>query len=281
MKTNKFFALLIGVAALASCKSEDKPNGGNVIDFEKEYTELYALGSSVGKWDSNDPEPMTLAGKDNFVIEVDLIKCNENKLIKFCLTAGKDWSETDYLVPATVEEGKPYCFLKEGENKLQLTAEKMGGVKDWFFGLEPGKSGKYRIEVNPRTLTCKATKLSSLDDKEEIVVEWEEGMVYMIGDATPSGWTIAAPVPMVKNGAVFTWEGVLAEGEIKFPTEFRWDGPTYMAEVAGTEITRAGLNAKVVLAPNGDPDSKFRVTEAGEYKLTLDTDALTLVVEAK
>lgn len=282
MKKSLLFALMIGALALSSCNKDDK-KGNDPIDFEKEYTELYALGGSVNKWDSMDPEPMTLKSKDVFVIEVELIKCNENKLIKFCMTAGKDWSETDYLVPATVEDGKPYGFLKEGENKLQHTSVKLdgdGNLKDWFFGLEAGKSGKYRLEVNPRTLTCTATKLSTLEDKKE--VQWEAGMVYMVGDATPAGWDINGPTPMTKNGDIFTYEGPLAVGEMKFPVEFRWDGPFYYANAEGVEISAGNTYPVVYFETNTDvPDNKFKVTAAGNYKLTLDTKALTLKVEAK
>lgn len=281
MKKTALLAILCGALAIVSCKKPDD-NKQDPIDIEKEYTELYALGASVNKWDSMDPEPMKKVGKNLFEIEVDLIKSNENKLIKFCTTKGLDWSQTDYLVPATVEADKPYGFLKEGDgNKLQHSSEKADGVgnlKDWFFGLEAGKSGHYRLTVNPYELTVKAEKLSSLPDKAEAV--WEEGMVYMVGDATPTGWDINSPTAMVKNGDIFTYEGPLTPGEMKFPVEFRWDGPTYMAEEAGTDIT-AGGDFTVVLSPNGDPDNKFKVTAAGNYKLTLDTKNLKLKVEAK
>lgn len=281
MKKTAFLAILCGALAIVSCKKPDD-NNQDPIDIEKEYTELYALGASVNKWDSMDPEPMKKVGKNLFEIEVDLIKSNENKLIKFCTTKGLDWSQTDYLVPASVEADKPYGFLKEGDgNKLQHSSEKADGVgnlKDWFFGLEAGKSGHYRLTVNPYELTVKAEKLSSLPDKAEAV--WEEGMVYMVGDATPAGWDINSPTAMVKNGDIFTYEGPLAVGEMKFPVEFRWDGPTYMAEEAGTDIT-AGGEFTTVLSPNGDPDNKFKVTAAGNYKLTLDTKALKLKVEVK
>ena len=282
MKKTAFMAILCGALAIVSCKKADDKPVDKPIDIEKEYTELYALGASVNKWDSMDPEPMKKVGKNLFEIEVDLIKSNENKLIKFCTTKGLDWSQTDYLVPASVEADKPYGFLKEGDgNKLQHSSEKADGVgnlKDWFFGLEAGKSGHYRLTVNPYELTVKAEKLSSLPDKAEAV--WEEGMVYMVGDATPAGWDINSPTAMVKNGDIFTYEGPLAVGEMKFPVEFRWDGPTYMAEEAGTDIT-AGGEFTTVLSPNGDPDNKFKVTAAGNYKLTLDTKALKLKVEVK
>ena len=282
MKKTAFMAILCGALAIVSCKKADDKPVDKPIDIEKEYTELYALGASVNKWDSMDPEPMKKVGKNLFEIEVDLIKSNENKLIKFCTTKGLDWSQTDYLVPASVEADKPYGFLKEGDgNKLQHSSEKAdgeGNLKDWFFGLEAGKSGHYRLTVNPYDLTVKAEKLSSLPDKAEAV--WEEGMVYMVGDATPAGWDINSPTAMVKNGDIFTYEGPLAVGEMKFPVEFRWDGPTYMAEEAGTDIT-AGGEFTTVLSPNGDPDNKFKVAEAGNYKLTLDTKNLKLKVEKK
>ena len=278
MKKITLFTLLVGAVAFVSCKKDDDKKDS--IEIEKEYTELYALGASVNKWDSNDPEPMTKVDKNLFSIEVDLIKSNENKLIKFCTTKGKDWTETDYLVPATVETDMPYGFLKEGEgNKLQHTSVKQDGqdnLKDWFFGLEAGKSGKYCLTVDPVKLTVKAEKLSSLPDKAEAV--WKEGYVYMVGDATPAGWDINSPTEMVKNGDIFTYQGPLAVGEMKFPVEFRWDGPTYMAEEAGTDIT-AGGEFTTVLSPNGDPDNKFKVTAAGDYKLTLDTRNLKLKVE--
>lgn len=280
MKKTAFWAILFGALAIVSCKPIDDEQ--DPIDLEKEYTELYALGASVNKWDSNDPEPMNKVGKNLFEIEVDLIKSNENKLIKFCTTKGKDWDQTDFLVPAAVETDKAYGILKEGEgNKLQHTSVKLDGqdnLKDWFFGLETGKSGKYRLTVDPVNLTVKAERLSSLSDKAETV--WKEGMVYMVGDATPAGWDINSPTEMVKNGDMFTYEGPLNEGEMKFPVEFRWDGPTYMAEEAGTDIT-AGGEFTTVLTPNGDPDNKFKVTAAGDYKLTLDTKNLKLKVEKK
>lgn len=284
MKKIAIIALLLGTTMFVSCKKDEK-KGNDPIDFEKEYTELYALGTAANnKWDSMDPEPMTLAEKDVFVIEVDMIKSNENKLIKFCMTKGLDWSQTDYLVPESVEPDKAYCIMKEGENKLQHTSEKQDGVgnlKDWFFGLAPGTSGHYRISVNPRTLIMTATKLSSLPDKAEI--QWEEGMVYMVGDAAPAGWDINGPTPMAKvSDTIFTYEGALAVGELKFPVEFRWDGPFYYAESEGVEISAGNTYPVVFYENNTDvPDNKFKVTTAGDYKLTLDTANLTLKVEAK
>ena len=82
MKKTAFMAILCGALAIVSCKKADDNSDNKIIpDVEKEYTELYALGASVNKWDSMDPEPMKKVGKNLFEIEVDLIKSNENKLI--------------------------------------------------------------------------------------------------------------------------------------------------------------------------------------------------------
>ena len=278
MKTLKTLLLLAGAFALFTACSKKDPK---VIDIESHYKNVYMLGGAPGKWDSNDPGIMdATSDPDVFVTEIDLIKNNENKLIKFSLSIA-DWTATDYLVPTRVEVDKAYCFLKEGENKLQHTSvAKDGdpGLKDWFFGLEKGTSGKYRLEVNPKTLTLKAKKLSSLPDKEE--VQWVEGNVYIVGDASPAGWDINAPAPMIRNGDIHTFEGKLTVGEMKFPTKFAWDQPTYMPEENGTVINSGGIaNEKVILTPAGDPDNKWKVEQAGKYKLTLDTKAMTLKVQ--
>ena len=42
-------------------------------------------------------------------------------------------------------------------------------------------------------------------------------MIYMVGDATPAGWTIgdATPMQTTDNPYVFTWKGTLNAGELK------------------------------------------------------------------
>ena len=281
MKKITLLAILCGSLAMISCNGSknDGPDNGP-IDLEKEYTELYALGGALNAWDSNNPVMMTNVGKNLFTIELDLVRNSENKLIKFVTKPGP-WNEVDFLVPAKLEEGSDYCcYLKEGaDNYLQLSNEKAGGLKDWFFGLDAGTSGHYILTVNPKDLTVNAEKVSSIEDKPQTV--WKEGWVYMVGDATPVAWEIGSPYEMTKESeGVFTYEGVLAAGEVKFPVEFRWDGPTYLSDTEGTDIT-AGGEFNVVLQPEGQPDYKFRVTQAGSYKLTLDTVNLKLKVEAK
>lgn len=287
MKTiTKSIMLLLGAAAtLLSCEKKETDKGG-IIDIEQHYKMVYMLGGAPGKWDSTDPMPMnTTDDPDVFSYEIDLVRSAENKLIKFCVSVDS-WEKAKFLLPETVLEGESYCYLKEGENKLRLTQAVLKDaatgemtVDDHFFGLAKGTSGKYRLEVNPVKLTLKATKLSSIEEPE--FREWEEGRVYMVGDATPAGWDINQPTIMDKNGDVHTFEGEMKAGEVKFPTKYSWNCPTYMApDENGTEVTKAGYTGKVVLMEEGSPDQKFKFTDKGKYRITLNTKTLDFKVEA-
>ncbi|MBE7174344.1 MAG: SusF/SusE family outer membrane protein [Williamsia sp.] len=104
--------------------------------------------------------------------------------------------------------------------------------------------------------------------------------VYLIGDATTAGWTIANALPMTKsadNTKVFTWTGPLAAGEIKFPTALNFSSDTFAAATASQSVS----NNKAQLSPGGNPDVKWKLasTEAGTYKITLNTGDLTVVFQ--
>jgi hypothetical protein len=101
--------------------------------------------------------------------------------------------------------------------------------------------------------------------------------VFLIGDATTAGWTIANALPMTRaadNGDLFTWTGPLKEGEIKFPTALNFSSDTFTPSTAAQSIT----NNKAQVSPGGNPDVKWKLTsqEAGSYKITLNTRDLTV-----
>jgi hypothetical protein len=99
--------------------------------------------------------------------------------------------------------------------------------------------------------------------------------VYMIGDATPAGWTIANAVPMTKSAEnQFTWTGPLTAGEIKFPTALSFSSDTFGALTASQSIS----DSKARILPSGNPDVKWKLTsaEAGNYKVTVNTKDITV-----
>ena len=100
--------------------------------------------------------------------------------------------------------------------------------------------------------------------------------VYLIGDASPAGWTIANAIPMTVSAdpSIFTWTGNLTAGEIKFPTALNFSSDTFGAAVNGQAVS----NGKGQLSPSGNPDVKWKLTaaDAGRYQITLNTKAATV-----
>jgi hypothetical protein len=96
--------------------------------------------------------------------------------------------------------------------------------------------------------------------------------LYLIGSATPVGWNIDAPVPMIVDATdpfTFTWTGQLTKGEFKIPTaKGNWGCDFLMPLVNGeTDLTKTTLS----LVKGGNPDRKWLITDgtAGNYTITI------------
>lgn len=100
--------------------------------------------------------------------------------------------------------------------------------------------------------------------------------VYLIGDATSAGWTIANALPMTQgtDSKTFTWTGPLTAGEIKFPTALSFSSDTFAAATASQSVS----DKKAQISPGGSPDVKWKLStaEAGTYKITLNTQDITV-----
>ncbi|WEK38306.1 MAG: SusF/SusE family outer membrane protein [Candidatus Pseudobacter hemicellulosilyticus] len=93
--------------------------------------------------------------------------------------------------------------------------------------------------------------------------------LWMVGDATPAGWNINTPTPMDAtpgNAYEFTYTGALKAGEFKIPVTLgNWSGDFYMPPVNYPDLSNTGL----VFVPGGNPDYKWKITTAGDYKVTV------------
>ncbi len=121
--------------------------------------------------------------------------------------------------------------------------------------------------------------LSCEGEKDLIVIEGnlpiKTETLYMVGDATPAGWNIDAPTaltPTEDDPLVFVYEGNLNAGEFKCPLKpGNWGGVFVMPETNGCKISKSGIeDNSIALMPTGQPDNKWRVEDAGKYKLTFD-----------
>lgn len=124
-------------------------------------------------------------------------------------------------------------------------------------------------------------------EKELVIIEGnlpiKTSSLYMVGDATPAGWSIDAPTPLEaseEDPLLFTWEGALNAGEMKLClTTGSWDAPFIRPVNAGAEITRGGVAETPFAMHAGDPDDKWRVTDAGIYSLRFDLRNWTMSAE--
>lgn len=107
--------------------------------------------------------------------------------------------------------------------------------------------------------------------------------LFMVGDATPNGWSIDAPTPFTASEAdpmIFEWTGSLNKGDMKLClTTGSWDAAFIRPMTAGEEISKTNITNKTFDMHAGDPDNKWKVTEEGKYKLSFDMRNWTFSTE--
>ena len=119
--------------------------------------------------------------------------------------------------------------------------------------------------------------------------------IWLIGDATPAGWSLDAAEPMAKDASnpyVMTWTGTLNTGELKFTCDRKgdWMGAWFMSAENGAAPTGQeektlfidkssdALKAQYPDVNVNDVDNKWKISEAGTYTITLNqlTETVTI-----
>ncbi|MDE5941164.1 MAG: SusF/SusE family outer membrane protein [Muribaculaceae bacterium] len=149
------------------------------------------------------------------------------------------------------------------------------------------EAGHYRLTFNLRDWTISAEmtgdKPDLPDTPDDPADAIEAETVYLIGDATPNGWSMdnATEMSATSDRYVFVWEGVLTTGELKACTER--DGtfscPFLRPVTDGCSISRNGVADPALVFTAGDPDNKWRVADAGRYRLTFNLSLRTINAE--
>lgn len=126
---------------------------------------------------------------------------------------------------------------------------------------------------------CASLLLTCCDGEKDLIIidgnlPIKTSALYLVGDATPNGWSIDSPTPMTateEDPLVFTWEGQLNPGEMKLClTTGSWDSPFIRPTAANAEIGRDGVAETAFAMHAGDPDDKWKVVDKGIYSLTFD-----------
>lgn len=214
------------------------------------YNELWIVGSAVPMgWDIDNADMMFQDPSDPFIFSF-----NEELVAgEFKIATAKSWDAPFYR---PVAADQPIT-----ETDIQLSA----GDPDYKWTIT--EAGPYKITINLR------------DNKIDIKPFTPFENLWMVGDATPVGWNINSPEPMVRESDyIFTWTGQLNAGEFKFPIATGdWGTGYFMPYVADESITATNITFR----PTGSPDMKFRVQpgEVGVYKITLDQLHHTILIE--
>lgn len=79
---------------------------------------------------------------------------------------------------------------------------------------------------------------------------------------------------------VFTWEGTLNAGEMKLClTTGNWDAGFIRPVNDQEAISKSNISGQTFAMWAGDPDNKWRVTEAGKYRLSFNLRNWTMSTE--
>jgi|GEM_PF-54972 len=139
----------------------------------------------------------------------------------------------------------------DGSHDLNLTN---GSTGDYMFVIP--KPSHYLIEVDLNNMKLKSVK------------QTKGYPMFLIGDAAPTGWDFNIAQPLNEESEfIRTWTGYLKPGHFKFITQLgTWHSvvPIYKAH----ENIINGYVHNVSTDYLGD--FRFNITEAGEYKITVD-----------
>lgn len=234
-----------------------------------DYQNIWIIGNATpAGW--NVPSTIELKKKNQveFVYEGPLYEGE----LKFMLQNDKGF-ECDYLMAET--NGASIFSTK----MIRKNYPETNDANDTKWKVNLSETGNYRITLDTYMMEITFEKIE-IPDNLPIKAVW------MTGDATVTKWNTPFKIafqynPYEKEGT-FVWEGHLDPGEIKFPLSntkgFECD--YLMPEVNGTSVTNAQkMEHKIYPDTTGENDKKWKVDEAGKYKISLNVINMTVKFE--
>lgn len=218
---------------------------------EPAYSRLWMLGDAIPTgWNIDNPAEMRVDPSNKFIFTYnEILSVGEFKIP----VATGDFG-TDYYMPLVNNQSL-------SETGVQLVP---GGNPDYKWKIE--EAGPYKIKLNIQTPSITIEKFEPFEK------------IYMVGDASPAGWNIDNPHELTVNPSnpfEFTYEGPLSVGEFKFPVETgNWGGDFFMPMENYQDLNITDMK----FVPGGQPDNKWKITEAGNYKIVINQFYETIVI---
>lgn len=239
---------------------------------ENKYEKVWAIGDATpAGWTIMNAVGLTKINNIQFVYEGNLYGGH----LKFPLELREDWN-IPYLMPKThdTEPG--------GDNTMEYVEKEKVETHDYQWKITESQAGSYKIILDTYLMEITFEKKPKIEIPDNLPIK----AVWMTGDATVTKWNTPFKIAFLYNPdekeGTFVWEGHLDSGEIKFPlsnTEgFECD--YLMPEVNGTSVTNALKMVRKNYPDNTDEnDYKWKVDEAGKYKISLNVIDMTVKFE--
>ena len=200
------------------------------------YNDIYMVGSAAPNgWDIANATKLTQSSSNPFIFTYKgVMNAGE---FKFPVNRNSDWGQD--------------MFMKLDDTHMYLHPGGSAGDDKWSIT----KKGYYTITLN------------LLDNSISIYRE----KLYMVGSATPIGWTITNAIEMTEdatNGCIFTYNGPMVAGDFKLPVnrDSSWGQDMYM-KVDDTHMYRHN-------GGDGD-DNKWTIASDGNYVITANIETLS------
>ena len=253
------------IAGFTSCDSEK-----DLIiidgDLPIKTSTLYMVGSATPSgWDLGNPTSYSQTDIDPLVFEwTGTLNIGE---IKLCLHPGSWDDNLSFIRP--LQDGEEI----NSNNITNASFQMHAGDPDEKWHVT--EAGEYQLTFDLRNWTMSTSYLKAAEapSKEPILTD----VLYIVGDATPSGWNIDSPTLLNKTSDfIFEYEGELYAGEIKACTSTGdWNAPFIRPESEGVQINKEGVEYPDFMYV-ANPDNKWRVNDSGIYHLTFDLENYTI-----
>jgi hypothetical protein len=231
---------------------------------------LLVLGTACKK----EPDAPTI-----FPLEIGALSASVNTVVISSSTPGSEavklsWTgdandRIDYDIVLKAASGTD--SVRVTSNERTFTMAELNNILVNNLKMQVGVASDVTVYVNAFVpVNGKSAKSNELNIKvtPDVAVPAYSSL-WIVGDATPAGWDIDKPTPMVQtadNLYEFTYTGELKAGLFKVPTATgNWNCDYFMPPTNGEGITAT----KVTVIKGGQPDNQWKITEAGNYKITI------------
>lgn len=228
----------------------------SVTPYKPVSSELYIVGDATPNgWNITGATALTPSASKPWVFTYQGQLRTGN--FKFAISQDECWCQDFYTQdPANAE----MMVYNEGGS---------GDDVQWQIS----ESGNYKLTVNLIDLTIDTEKLEGPAFAN----------LYIIGDASPSGWNIGSPEAFSRDGDdpfIFTYEATLISGDFKISTfNGDWCGGEWLNPSQGNQVLTA---TDFIITQGCDgPDNKWHVTDEtqGRYKITVNLYNSTIKIE--